>query len=72
MGELCPRAVRSSNEPGCSLGAVLGVVLILLALFVVGPFAIFVGGAVWSALIGWFASDDADRRAAQPQESTSG
>lgn len=41
----------------------LGAVLILLVLFIVGPFAVFVGGAVWSALTGWMVSDDADRRA---------
>ncbi|GIU86184.1 MAG: hypothetical protein KatS3mg009_0699 [Acidimicrobiia bacterium] len=40
-----------------------GAVVILVVLFVVGPFALFVGGAVWSALVGWMASDDADRRA---------
>jgi hypothetical protein len=40
-----------------------GVIAILLALFVVGPFVIFVGGAIWSALIGWLESDDADENA---------
>jgi hypothetical protein len=49
---------------------VLGVVLILLALFVVGPFAIFVGGAIWSVLIGWLSSEDAYVRA-DNQESAS-
>jgi hypothetical protein len=42
---------------------VVGAVLILLVLFLVGPFAVFLGGAAWSALVGWMASDDADRRA---------
>jgi hypothetical protein len=32
---------------------VVGVVLILLALFVLGPFAVFVGGGAWSAAMGW-------------------
>jgi hypothetical protein len=40
-----------------------GAVAILVVLFLVGPFALFVVGAVWSALVGWMASDDADRRA---------
>lgn len=40
-----------------------GAVAILVVLFLAGPFALFVGGAVWSALVGWMASDDADRRA---------
>ena len=38
----------------------VGIVLILLALFVVGPIAIFFAGGIWSALIGWVDSDDAD------------
>lgn len=41
----------------------VGVVLVLLALFVAGPIALFVAGAIWSAVFGWLASDDADRRA---------
>ncbi len=41
----------------------LGVVLIVLALVVVGPIAVMLGGAVWSALIGWLVGDDADQRA---------
>jgi hypothetical protein len=42
---------------------VLGVVLIVLALVVVGPIAIMLGGAIWSALVGWLLTDDADQRA---------
>jgi hypothetical protein len=41
----------------------LGVVLIVLALVVVGPIAIMLGGAIWSALVGWLLVDDADQRA---------
>jgi hypothetical protein len=41
----------------------LGVVLIVLALVIVGPIAVMLGGAVWSALIGWLLTDDADQRA---------
>jgi hypothetical protein len=41
----------------------LGVVLIVLALVVVGPIAVMLGGAIWSALIGWLVGDDADQRA---------
>jgi hypothetical protein len=36
----------------------------LVALFVIGPIALFVTGALWSALLGWMLSDDADRRTA--------
>jgi hypothetical protein len=41
----------------------IGVVLIVLALVLVGPIAVMLAGAVWSALIGWLLSDDADTRA---------
>jgi hypothetical protein len=52
---------------------VLGAVLIVLAIFVIGPIAIFVGGAIWSLIVGWLSSEDADLRAAEPaQESVSG
>jgi hypothetical protein len=39
-------------------------VLILLAMFVVGPIAIFAVGAIWSALHGWLEVADAEERAA--------
>lgn len=40
----------------------LGVVLIVLALVLVGPILIMFAGAVWSALVGWLLTDDADQR----------
>jgi hypothetical protein len=43
---------------------VIGVVLILLVIFVIGPIGLFVVGGAWSALTGWLLSEDADRRAA--------
>ena len=42
----------------------IGVVLVLLAIFIVGPVGLFVVGAAWSALNGWLMSEDADTRAA--------
>jgi hypothetical protein len=48
---------------------VVGAVLILLAIFLIGPIALFFGGGIWSAVVGFFATDDAERRAAQPSES---
>ncbi len=36
----------------------VGVVLILLVMFLIGPIVIFVGGAIFSALIGWLLSPD--------------
>jgi hypothetical protein len=45
-------------------GAVLMVLLMLIAL----PVAVMLGGAVWSALMGYVLVDDADQRAqAQPE-----
>ena len=35
----------------------LGVVLILLVMFLIGPIILFVGGAIWSALFGWGVGD---------------
>jgi hypothetical protein len=43
---------------------VVGVVLVLLVIFIVGPVGLFVVGALWSALNGWLLSADADARAA--------
>jgi hypothetical protein len=43
--------------------AVIGVIAILLAIFIVGPVGLFVVGAIWSALHGWLMSEDADARA---------
>ncbi len=42
----------------------IGVVLVLLVIFVVGPVGLFVVGGMWSALTGWLLSADADDRAA--------
>ena len=41
----------------------LGVVLIVLTLVLIGPIAVMVGGAIWSAVVGWLVGDDADTRA---------
>ncbi|MFM8238383.1 MAG: hypothetical protein ACKOBG_11635 [Actinomycetota bacterium] len=46
----------------------LGAVLILIVFVLIGPVALFMGGAVWSALHGWLQSEDADQRAATPAE----
>ena len=43
-----------------------GVVLVLLAMFVVGPIGLFITGALWAALTGWLSSEEADARAAAP------
>ncbi|MBV8951091.1 MAG: hypothetical protein JOZ99_09470 [Actinobacteria bacterium] len=41
----------------------VGVVLIVLGMVIVLPVALFLVGAVWSALLGWTLADDADERA---------
>jgi hypothetical protein len=41
----------------------VGVVLIVLALVLIGPIAVMLGGAVWSGLAGWLLSDEADQQA---------
>jgi len=42
----------------------VGVVLVLIAIFIAGPIGLFVVGGIWSALNAWLLSDDADTRAA--------
>ncbi|HEX4490755.1 MAG TPA: hypothetical protein VH914_06070 [Acidimicrobiia bacterium] len=46
----------------------IGVVLVLLGMFVVGPIGVFAVGVVWSALHGWLESEDADARANAPAD----
>jgi hypothetical protein len=41
----------------------VGVVLIVLALVLVGPILVMLGGAIWSALVGWLVVDDTEQRA---------
>jgi len=40
-----------------------GVLIIVLVMVLLGPVAVMVGGAVWSALVGWLVGDDAEHRA---------
>jgi len=44
----------------------VGVILIVLAIFIVGPIGLFIVGGIWSALSGWLLSEDADQRAEHP------
>jgi hypothetical protein len=52
----CPRQASIPN-----VSFVLGAVLMVVVMVVVVPVAIMFGGAIWSALFGQVASDDADR-----------
>jgi|1185.fasta_scaffold43034_2 hypothetical protein len=47
---------------------VAGGILIAVVMLLVLPVAVMLGGAIWSALLGWVLVDDAERRAA-PGES---
>ena len=40
-----------------------GSLIIILVMVLIGPVAVMLGGAVWSALMGWLLADDADERA---------
>jgi hypothetical protein len=42
---------------------VIGAALIVLAMVIAFPVALFLAGALWSALLGRLLSDDADERA---------
>jgi hypothetical protein len=42
---------------------VSGPVIIAIVMIIVGPIAVMLGGAAWSALVGWLLGDDADQRA---------
>ena len=41
----------------------IGVVLVLLAMFIAGPVGLFLVGALWSAAFGWLSADDAENQA---------
>src|SRR5207244_2556934 len=51
--------------------AMVGVVIMIVAMVLIVPVAIMFGGAIWSALFGWISSDDADRPATAPEEPAS-
>jgi hypothetical protein len=42
---------------------VAGGIVIVVVMLLLFPIAIMVGGAIWSALLGWLLVDDADVRA---------
>jgi multidrug resistance efflux pump len=45
-----------------------GAIVIVVAMLLVLPVAVMLGGAIWSALMGWLLTDDAQARGAdQPQ-----
>jgi len=46
---------------------VIGVVLLIFAMAVVGPIGLFLVGAIWSAVVGWLLSEDADAVAQAPE-----
>ena len=40
-----------------------GAILMVIAMFIIGPILLFLVGAAWSAVLGWFLAEDADSRA---------
>ena len=49
-----------------------GAIVILVAMFIVGPIGVFVVGIVWSAANGWLLTADADARAEAPSGGAGG
>ena len=47
-----------------------GAVVFAIAMVLVVPVAVMLGGAIWSALFGWLASDDANERARERADAT--
>jgi hypothetical protein len=45
-----------------------GVVMVVIMLVIL-PVAIMLGGAIWSALMGWLLVDDAERHSTAPGQS---
>ena len=40
-----------------------GAVALLIVMFILGPIALFLGGAIWSGLFGWMLVDETDESA---------
>jgi len=59
-GILCGRLADVKHRSDSVLD-VLGAVLMVVVMVLVVPVTIMFGGAIWSALIGWTSSEDADR-----------
>ena len=49
----------------------VGAVIILIVLVVAGPIFVMLGGALWTAVVGWFLVDDAERRAVADEAESS-
>jgi hypothetical protein len=47
---------------------VLGAVLVVIAMVIALPVGLFVAGAIWSALIGWFGTAEAEERSGLDSE----
>jgi hypothetical protein len=46
-----------------------GAIVFAVAMVLVVPIAVMFGGAIWSGLFGWLASEDAHERAEAPVQS---
>ena len=47
-----------------------GGVVIVIVMVLIGPIAVMLGGAVWSAIVGWSLVEEADERARHPDAQT--
>lgn len=50
-------------EAGLTSALMPGAVLLLIAMFIVGPIGLFLAGAIWSGLFGWMLVDETNERA---------
>ena len=64
--------VRFARHAGATAPArvVAGGIVIAVVMLLILPIAVMLGGAIWSALLGWLLVDDAERRAAPEQPGT--
>ena len=65
-GDRAPRlrAVQALSDSTCgySLPVVAGGIVIAVVMLLLLPIAVMLGGAIWSALMGWLLVDEADAR----------
>ena len=61
-----PHVVDATGYRGGLRPAMAGAIVFAVAMVLVVPIAVMFGGAIWSALFGWFASDDATSAADGP------
>ena len=70
-GRSCAPSERFASivrlHPRYAAAVVAGGIIIAVVMLLLLPVAVMLGGAIWSALLGWLLVDDADGRAAPEQ-----